>query len=187
MNFNDAILFSLEAEVGGHANGGYTNDPDDPGGETKWGISKRAYPHLDIKNLTKQEAIAIYKRDYWVAAECHVIPAQFRLAHFDMAINSGVGAAKKLLQKFLKVKQDGQIGPITLKAAKDAAKKKLALEDFLAERLVNYTRICLNRYKKFKRDNPDASDKRALAYALKYSRGWSKRPLHLLSYMEIEK
>ena len=44
--------------------GGYVNDPDDPGGETKFGISKRAYPHLDIKNLTEEHAADIYYNDY---------------------------------------------------------------------------------------------------------------------------
>jgi lysozyme family protein len=45
--------------------GGYVNDPDDPGGETHWGISKRSYPSLDIKNLTEDEAVAIYLKDFW--------------------------------------------------------------------------------------------------------------------------
>ena len=45
--------------------GGYVNDPHDPGGETNFGISKRAYPSVDIKHLTKEGAIAIYKKDYW--------------------------------------------------------------------------------------------------------------------------
>ena len=46
--------------------GGYVNDPTDPGGETNYGISKRAYPKIDIKALTKHEAVKIYYKDYWV-------------------------------------------------------------------------------------------------------------------------
>ena len=50
--------------------GGYVNDPADPGGETKFGISKRAYPDVDIKSLTRQEAEMIYRRVYWEKAGC---------------------------------------------------------------------------------------------------------------------
>ena len=50
MTFEEIIDNVLESE------GGYVNDKDDPGGETNMGISKRAYPDLDIKNLTREEA-----------------------------------------------------------------------------------------------------------------------------------
>lgn len=79
--------------------GGYVNDPDDPGGETKYGISKRAYPNLDIANLTREDAKAIYKRDYWDAIGADNLPASVRYAAFDTAVNMGVGAAKKLLRE----------------------------------------------------------------------------------------
>ena len=58
-SFDLAIPIVLENE------GGYVNDPADPGGETKYGISKRSYPALDIKNLTVEQATAIYLRDFW--------------------------------------------------------------------------------------------------------------------------
>ena len=58
-NFQTAIKFVLQWE------GGYANDSVDPGGETNYGISKRSYPDLDIKNLSIADAIEIYKRDYW--------------------------------------------------------------------------------------------------------------------------
>ncbi len=57
--FSAALKFALKWE------GGYVNDPDDPGGETKYGISKRAHPEVDIKNLTVAQAGEIYKREYW--------------------------------------------------------------------------------------------------------------------------
>ena len=64
--FEDAFLYMIHNEVGGDmVNGGYTVDPDDPGGETRWGISKSTYPNVDIKNLTLDGAKAIYLRDYW--------------------------------------------------------------------------------------------------------------------------
>ncbi|MBI5843910.1 MAG: hypothetical protein HZB23_04475 [Deltaproteobacteria bacterium] len=44
--------------------GGYVNDPADPGGETRFGISRRAYPNEDIKALTRERAAEIYYRDY---------------------------------------------------------------------------------------------------------------------------
>jgi hypothetical protein len=61
-HFERAVAFVLRHE------GGYVNDPRDPGGETKYGISKRAYPRLDIKGLTEADAKEIYRRDYWEKA-----------------------------------------------------------------------------------------------------------------------
>lgn len=77
--------------------GGYSNDPNDPGGETKFGISKRAHPKLDIKNLTLDQAKEIYFRDYWQSAGCPGIPVKaHQIAVFDCAVNQGVGVARKL-------------------------------------------------------------------------------------------
>ena len=93
--------------------GGYVNDPRDPGGETKYGVSKRAYPNEDIKNLTLDRAKLLYKRDYWDAVEAESIPGAARLMVFDCAVNTGVGMAKKLLQRAVGTKDDGIIGPKT--------------------------------------------------------------------------
>jgi len=77
--------------------GGYVNDPQDPGGETKYGISKRAYPHLDIANLTLEQAKDIYLRDYWNAANCGAqLNDAMALLIFDCAVNQGVGRAKQI-------------------------------------------------------------------------------------------
>ncbi|KWT77357.1 glycosyl hydrolase 108 family protein [Candidatus Magnetominusculus xianensis] len=65
--YTAAVRFVLDAE------GGYVNDPDDPGGETKYGISKRAYPSLDIKSLTIEDAKRLYRRDYWGRASCDAL------------------------------------------------------------------------------------------------------------------
>jgi lysozyme family protein len=73
--------------------GGYSNDPADPGGETKFGISKRAYPQVDIANLTLEQAKAIYLRDYWHLCKCDELPADMALLVFDAAVNQGVSAA----------------------------------------------------------------------------------------------
>ena len=104
--------------------GGYTNDPDDPGGETKYGITKRDYPHLDIKKLTIEQAKQIYWKDYWLKGKCDKIE-QFspRLAfiHFNYCVNTGVRQAGRLLQRAIRrngfnIKVDGIIGERTLDA-----------------------------------------------------------------------
>lgn len=76
--------------------GGYVNDPKDPGGETKYGISKRAYPTEDIKNLTLDRAKGLYKRDYWDKVGADARPWPEALCLFDCAVNQGVGKAKAL-------------------------------------------------------------------------------------------
>jgi len=79
--------------------GGYINDPDDPGGETHWGISKRAYPMLDIKDLTRDEARDIYRSSYWERAGCGALPWPLNLVVFDTAVNMGVGRARDFLSR----------------------------------------------------------------------------------------
>ena len=76
--------------------GGYVNDPHDPGGETKYGICKRAYPHLDIKNLDVSTAEAIYKSDYWNVCHCDDIPSPMDIVIFNIAVNQGPTTALKI-------------------------------------------------------------------------------------------
>ena len=79
--------------------GGYVNDPRDPGGETKYGISKRAYPNEDIPNLTLDRAKALYKRDYWDKVRGDSITDWGQaLCMFDCAVNMGVGRAMHLAE-----------------------------------------------------------------------------------------
>ncbi len=92
-NFRKALTFTLKWEVGNKPNGGYTNDPVDPGGETKYGITKRSHPSLDIKNLTPEQAACIYANEYWDACGCDSIPFPFCVAVFDTAVNCGVSRA----------------------------------------------------------------------------------------------
>lgn len=77
--------------------GGFVNDPKDSGGMTKYGISKRAYPNLDIANLTKEQAKEIYKNDYWKASAAHRYNWPMCLAVFDAAVNVGVSRARRWL------------------------------------------------------------------------------------------
>lgn len=97
--------------------GGYSLDPHDRGGETKYGISKRAYPHIDIANLTLAQAKAIYRNDYWDKAKCSSLPPDLALLVFDAAVNNGVGAAIRWLQRAAGVVADGIIGPQTIAAS----------------------------------------------------------------------
>lgn len=98
--------------------GGYVNHPNDPGGETNFGISKRAYPHLDIKALTWTDAVAIYRRDYWEPLNISGLRDQSLADNVvDTAINMGLSAARSLLQQAARVKVDLIIGPITIAAA----------------------------------------------------------------------
>lgn len=76
--------------------GGYVNDPNDPGRETKYGISKRAYPNEDIKNMTKERAREIYRRDYWNKLNLDEVEFPMNLIMFDTAVNMGITAAKQL-------------------------------------------------------------------------------------------
>jgi lysozyme family protein len=87
VSFEKAMEFLLKWE------GGYVNDPRDPGGETKYGISKRSHPNVDIANLTVEQATAIYKRDYWDALNLDALPPCFGIAVFDAAVNCGKAKA----------------------------------------------------------------------------------------------
>lgn len=79
--------------------GGYVNNPADPGGATNFGISQRAYPHLDIENLTKEEAKQIYYEDYWLPSGADKLIYPDALALMDFAVHSGVVTALKFKEK----------------------------------------------------------------------------------------
>ena len=106
--------------------GGYVNDPRDPGGETKFGISKRAYPDEDIAGITIEYAKQIYRRDYWDAVQAEYLPDAVRFDLFDAAVNSGVRQAVKWLQLAAKAEPDGIVGPKTLLAVRMADPQLLA-------------------------------------------------------------
>lgn len=85
--FDRCVTFVLKQE------GGYVNDPHDAGGETNFGISKRAYPSIDIKSLTREEAIEIYRDDYWKTIGCEKMDWPLCLIVFDTAVNMGLRCA----------------------------------------------------------------------------------------------
>ncbi|MDR2781648.1 MAG: hypothetical protein LBB21_04325 [Holosporaceae bacterium] len=106
--------------------GGYVNDKQDAGGETKYGISKRSYPHLDIKNLTQDQARQIYFADFWMKSKCEdIVDENVAIKLFDLAVHAGIPQAVKLIQRALRatetqVVEDGIIGPATLAAINKA-------------------------------------------------------------------
>jgi lysozyme family protein len=73
----------------------YENDPDDPGGATKYGIDQRSHPTVNIRNLTEDGAMAIYWRDYWLKAGCDKLDSPYAEVMFNCAVNMGVGRAKE--------------------------------------------------------------------------------------------
>ena len=116
-NFNEIIEKVLDHE------GGYVNDPKDLGGETKYCITKRFYPDVDIKNLTIEKAKEIYKKDYWDKNRVESLPQNLWHIYFDMCVNMGKRTAVKVLQraavnKGRGIEIDGGLGPATRKALK---------------------------------------------------------------------
>lgn len=117
--------------------GVFTNDPKDRGNwtggkmydgmlkGTKYGISAMTYPQVDIKNLTLENAKLIYLRDFWQKAHCDELPNAIRFDVFDMAVNSGIGAAIKTLQKAIGALPDGIFGDKTRKLLADYDAEKL--------------------------------------------------------------
>jgi len=108
-NFDKVIPFTLKHE------GGLCHESGDPGGLTKYGICQREYPDLDIRNLTVDEAIAIYRRDYWrkyMDDMPYIIGAKL----FDCSVNMGHRQANTILQRAVGVCDDGVIGYRTLQA-----------------------------------------------------------------------
>ena len=142
--------------------GGYVNDPDDPGGETKYGISKKAYPKVGIKHLTLDDAVEIYKNDYWIPAKVEQLPDRLQGQYFDMVVNQGKVKSARILQRACngknknKIEVDGQVGPKTITAT-----AKLEPERLRAYRLTEYARLALTR--------PELE---------KYYYGWVRRALH---------
>jgi lysozyme family protein len=120
--------------------GGYVNHPNDPGGETNWGISKRSYPALNIRKLLRDDAIEIYRRDFWKRVRGDDLPQQFAFQALDSAVNHGIGNTVRWMQRAAGVADDGVFGPITLAAINSTDEDDLVLL-FNAERLEFYTKL----------------------------------------------
>ena len=153
IKFDDAVEIVLTHE------GGYVDHPNDPGGETKFGISKRSYPAVDIKNLTRAQAKAIYKRDFWDKVRGDDFPIGVGLCIFDFAVNAGVDRAVRILQMTVGTVQDGKLGNLTIGKANTLHRNDL-IERFTANRILYYT--SLRTFKSF-------------------GRGWTRRSIETMS------
>lgn len=124
--------------------GGYVNDPRDPGGETNWGITKRTAQangyQGSMRAMTRDQAFKIYYSAFWLRYQCDKMPAPVAFQFFDAAVNHGLGNASRMLQRAVNVADDGIIGNMTI-----AAIKKMAISDVImrlnAERLEFYCKL----------------------------------------------
>lgn len=144
--FESAIDHTLQFE------GGYVNHPNDPGGQTKFGISSRSYPNVDIAKLTKEEAVQIYRRDFWERYgydAIHYAPLAAKV--FDFCVVAGSQASHKALQRALlamgkSVKLDGIIGARTL-AAVNSVRGALLLVAYKVEMAYHFKLLMVARPK----------------------------------------
>ena len=166
-NFDACLTHTLAHE------GGYVNDPHDPGGETNLGISKRSYPREDIRNMTRERAAAIYRRDFWDAVSGDELPAGLDLVAFDAAVNSGVMRGSQWVQRALLVEADGRIGPHTIKAARalDSDQLDAAISRAMAIRFGFLTKLkTWQRYRRGWTARVEAVESAALSMAKKARR-----------------
>ncbi len=149
--------------------GGFVDDPRDPGGVTDRGISLRmllargldlngdgVVSRKDIIDLTPTQARHIYRRDYWIAAACPRLPEPLALLQFDCSVNQGVGRASRILQRSVGAKADGIIGKRTLAAVERKWRRRPTwlLAEYCARRAVHYS---------------------SLANVVRYGLGWFRR------------
>ena len=115
--FSDCLAFTLKEE------GGFSNNPNDPGGATMCGVTLNVYRAWknnqsltpdDLKNISQQELSDLYSQKYWVPSSCDKLPIGISLSVFDMSVNAGVGRSIRLLQSSIGAISDGSIGPQTL-------------------------------------------------------------------------
>lgn len=126
-NFLQCLAFVLKSE------GGYVNHPADPGGRTNLGVTQKVWEEwvghpvteADMRALSPNDVAPMYKAKYWDLVKGDMLPSGVDYAVFDVAVNSGVGRAAKLLQRAAGVAPDGAIGPATLAAVAECDPKEL--------------------------------------------------------------
>ena len=134
--------------------GGHSNDPKDSGGETKFGISKKSYPTLDIKNLTREEAVDLYWRDFWLMYHYDkILDEKIAEKVFSFCVNMGPMRAHVLLQIALNftgkhVSVDGHLGPKTLEAINGHSNPAWLLATYQIQAAKFYLKLNSSRYEK---------------------------------------
>jgi lysozyme family protein len=129
-NYETCIALVLKHE------GGYVNNPKDPGGATNLGVTKKVWEEWvgkpvsldEMKALTVKDVTPLYKAQYWDRVRGDDLPAGVDYAVMDVAVNSGVVRAAKFLQAALGLTADGIIGPATLAAAEAANPRQLVTD-----------------------------------------------------------
>lgn len=118
-NFSQCMRWLLAHE------GGYVDHPEDPGGETNLGVTRKVYENFcmahdfvvkDMKELTPEDVTPIYKKNYWDEIRGNDLPSGLDWSVFDWAVNSGPGRSARCLQNIVNARADGDIGPMTLAA-----------------------------------------------------------------------
>jgi len=124
-NWSKAFLLLLESE------GGYVNNPSDPGGRTNLGVTQSTWenwvghPVKDMRGLTPEIVAPLYRQKYWDACKCDLLPTGLDYMVFDFAVNAGVGRSTKTLQSAVGTAPDGDIGKKTLQAIMTCSKGQL--------------------------------------------------------------
>ena len=137
-NFKQALEYLVKSE------GGYVDNPKDPGGRTNLGVTQKVWEswvgresnEKEMRALTKADVELLYKRKYWDACRCDDLPTGLDYLVFDFAVNAGVGRSAKTLQSCVGVSVDGQIGNQTIEAIKKIAPSDL-IERF-SEAKINF-------------------------------------------------
>ena len=134
--------------------GGFVDNPNDPGGRTNLGITQRTFsqwlqksglPNADVKNIQREEAYSIYRDQYWLEGLCHALPHPLSIYHFDGYVNLLPKDAGRVLQRALKLhapelKVDGVVGPITIRTANHLECDLKVRSEYLWERIRLYIR-----------------------------------------------
>lgn len=117
-NFRKSLAIILKHE------GGFVNHPKDPGGMTNLGVTKKVYEawigykvnETIMRKLTPDLVAPLYKKQYWDMLKCDGIPSGLDLCVFDFGVNAGTNRSARYLQRLIGAKEDGVIGPETLRS-----------------------------------------------------------------------
>jgi lysozyme family protein len=144
---------TIAFETGGDKSGAYHLDPNDKGGETKWGISKRAHPSENIKALTYSDALRIYQSQYWNYLYDFINDDKLAFKLYDMGVVSGTKRAVTILQSTIRdmgltVAVDGGFGPLTATAISLLDKEKL-YNEYINNYSKFFKRISIFKNKRF--------------------------------------